>query len=220
MTKTSASIICSDFLDLKKDIELLEKGRIDLIHIDIMDGHFVPRLGIFPEIITSIKSITDVPLDVHLMVERPLDWLPILFKIRPEYISVHTESTKHLDYVIRTIKENKIKAGVVINPATSIRVIDYLVDDLDMVALMAINPGIVGHKLIPLMMEKIKRLAKYREKHKGHFLIEVDGGVTFESGLKMVEAGADILVCGSSTIFHQDKPLDIKIKELKKVLEK
>jgi ribulose-phosphate 3-epimerase len=216
----SASIICSDFIDLKKDIELIEDGGADFIHVDMMDGHFVPRLGIFPEILGSIKSLTKkVSLDVHLMTERPLDWLPVLYKYNPEYITVHVESTKHLHYVIQNIKENGIKAGVALNPATPINSLDYLVDDLDLVMVMAINPGIVGHKFIPNMIEKIENLSKYRKDNKAQFLIEVDGGVSFESAPKMIKAGADILVCGSSTIFNQEKPLNIKLNEFIDVLK-
>lgn len=214
----SASIICSNFVNLKNDISLLEKGGVDFIHVDIMDGHFVPRLGIFPEIINSIKSLSKIPLDVHLMVDNPLEWLPIICKYNPKYIAIHAESTKHLHYVIQKINENSIKAGIVINPGTSLNVLDYLSDDLDLVVIMAINPGILGQKLIPSMLNKIKDLSDYRKKNKKKFLIEVDGGVTFESGLKMIKSGADILVCGSSTIFNQNKPLNIKIKEFRQIL--
>lgn len=215
----SASIICSDFTDLRGDLKLIEKGGGDLIHIDIMDGHFVPRLGIFPEIIGSIKFLTKVPLDIHLMVDRPLDWLPVLFQYKPEYITVHSESTKHLHYVIQNIKKNGIKAGVALNPATPIGLIDYLIDGLDLVLVMAINPGIVGHKLIPNMVEKIQKISEYREVNNGKFLIQVDGGIGFETAPEIIRAGADILVCGSSTIFNQKKSLDVTIKALKDILE-
>ena len=216
----SASIICSDFVDLKKDIKLMEKGGTDFIHIDIMDGNFVPRLGIFPEIITSIKKITHIPLDVHLMVNNPLKWIPKMVEYKPEYISVHAESTKHLHYAVKKIKENGIKVGVVLNPATPIHVLDYLIEDLDLVVIMGINPGIVGHKFISSMIGKLKRLTEYRKINNGHFLIEVDGGVSFETGPRMIRSGVDIFVCGSSTIFNQEKPLDVKIDEFVKVLKK
>lgn len=215
MTKKyiSASIICSDFTNLKEDVRLIDMGGVDFIHVDVMDGHFVPRLGIFPEIITSIKSLTKTKLDIHLMADRPLDWLSILSKNNPEYICVHAESTDNLHYVIQKIRENGIKAGVVLNPATPLSVLDYLISEIDMVVIMMINPGIVGHKLIPTMMDKIKKLKEYRDINNGNFLIEVDGGVNFETGQKMVELGADVLVCGSSTIFNQEKALDVKIRE-------
>lgn len=216
----SASIICSNYLNLENDISLLEKGGVDFIHVDIMDGHFVPRLGIFPEIIESIKSLTKIPLDIHLMVEDPLKWLSVLEKYEPRYLSVHAESTKQLYYVIQNIKDRGIKVGVVLNPATPINVLDWIINDLDLVVIMGINPGIVGQKLISGTINKIKKLSEYRKNNRLNFLIQVDGGVNFECGQAMINAGANILVCGSSTIFNQEKPLNVKIKEFKKIIYK
>lgn len=214
----SASIICSNFINLEKDIRLLEKGGVDFIHIDVMDGHFVPRLGIFPEIINSIKSLTKIPLDIHIMVEDPITWLPIIAKYNPEYVAVHAESAKQLHSIIKKIKSYGIKAGIVLNPDTTLDVINNLIDDLDLVVIMGILPGILGQKLISATIDKIKDLSNLRKGKNKKFLIETDGGVTFESGPIMIESGADILVCGSSTIFNQEKPLNIKIKKFRKLI--
>jgi ribulose-phosphate 3-epimerase len=210
--KLAASLICGDFLHLEKDIELLVKGKIDYIHFDVMDGSFVPRFGLFPEIISQIRTITDIPMDIHMMVDNAEHYLQTFIDAgvnkKDDIFVIHAETTHHIDRVIRKIKAYGIKAGVALNPGTSLHILDYVLSDLDLVMLMAINPGIVGHKLIPSMMEKIKDLKKMTQKRKD-FLIEVDGGVTFDS----------MLVCGTQTIYKQKKPLDEQIKLLRQTLD-
>lgn len=209
-----ASIICSDFLNLKNDIKLVVKGGADFIHFDVMDGVFVPRYGLPPEILKSIKSICKIPVDVHMMVDNPELYIESFAKAGAEYICVHAESCKHLHRTIQLIKSFGIKAGVALNPATPLNVLDYVLQDISMVVLMAINPGIVGHKLIPSMFEKVIDLRNKIDGYKG-ILIEIDGGVTFETSSQFIKSGADVLVCGSSTIFSQQKPIDYQIKKLK-----
>jgi ribulose-phosphate 3-epimerase len=214
----AASLICGDFLNLKNDIKLLEKGKIDYIHFDVMDGLFVPRYGLFPEVISQIRSITDIPLDIHMMVEDAEHYIETFVKAGADkaddiYV-VHAEATQHLDRVLRKIHEHGIKAGVALNPGTSLSVLDYVLPNLDLVMLMAINPGIVGHKLIPHMIDKISDLKKILRNHP-EIIIEVDGGVNFESAPKMIKAGATMLVCGTQTIYRPEAQLDIKIKELR-----
>lgn len=211
----TASLICADFLSLEKELKKLKKGGIDLIHFDVMDGSFVPRFGLFPEILSLIKKITDLPIDVHMMVQNPEDYIKVFADGGADYFVVHAESDQHLHRTLKRIHEYGMKAGVALNPATPLTVLDYLLDDLDLVLLMAINPGIVGHKLIPQMIDKIADLKMKLQRHP-NVLIEVDGGVAFESAPEMVRRGANILVCGSSTIFKLDQKVDVKIKQFRK----
>ncbi len=213
----SASLICAKLIVLKEEIKLLEKGGIDRIHFDVMDGIFVPRYGLPPEILKEIHQVTKIPVTVHMMVQDPEPYIEIFKSSGADTISFHVEPVKHIHRVIQKIKSSGMKAGVSLNLATSLSNLDYILEDLDLVMLMAINPGIVGHKLIPQVYQKIadlkNKLAKYP-----YIKIEIDGGVTFESAPKMIKTGADILVCGSSTIFNQAYPVDKKIKELRQVL--
>lgn len=211
--KLAASLICADMLRLEDEIRRLEGGGADFIHFDVMDGSFVPRYGLHPEMLKAIKSISDIPVDVHLMVQNPEPYIPNFILAGADYIVIHAESTPHLHRALKKIKDKGIRAGVALNHTTPLNYLDYILDDIDLVMLMAINPGIVGHKLIPQAMDKIKDL-KRKIKHR-NILIEIDGGVTFESAPKMVQAGANILVCGSSTIFNQDLPSDSQLRKLK-----
>lgn len=217
--KLSASLICGQPLRLEKDLELLEKGKIDQIHFDVMDGLFVPRYGLYPEILKATKAITDIPVDVHFMTEDPTKYLPAFIEAGADIIAVHAESCRHLHYTIKTIKDAGKKAGVVLNYATPLSVLDYILEDLDLVELMAINPGIVGHKIIPGIFKKISDLREKISQAGKKIDIEIDGGVNFESAPKMVKAGATVLVCGTSVIFNKEKPLNVKIKELRGVID-
>lgn len=214
----SASIICANTLDLKTDIRQLEDGGIDYLHFDVMDGAFVPRLGLFPEMLASIKTITKIPISAHLMIEHPDDFIPIFANAGADMIIIHAESTRHMDRSIRLIKNAGTKAGVALNPATPLSVLDYVLDDIDLVMLMAINPGIVGHQLIPGTLKKISDI-KNKLRDYPNILIEIDGGVTFKSAPDMIKIGANMLVCGSSTIFKPGRPISKKIKELRQLLK-
>jgi ribulose-phosphate 3-epimerase len=216
--KLSASMICADPLNLISDIKKLERGNIDYIHFDVMDGHFVPRLGLYPEVLKKIKSVTNIPVDVHLMVSNPEDFISDFVKARADIITVHAESTNHLHRVIHSIKQAGVRVGVALNPATTIDSIKYLINDLDLILIMAINPGIVGHKLIPSMINKIRETKDFVDNRK--IFIQVDGGVNLTSGSKMIKAGANMLVCGTSTIFNQKLPLTSQIKKYRQILLK
>ncbi|MCX6784667.1 MAG: ribulose-phosphate 3-epimerase [Candidatus Komeilibacteria bacterium] len=154
----AASLICADPLNLQAEIERLEAGQIDYIHFDPMDGHFVPRLGLYPEILQKLKTITKLPVDVHLMMSDPEFYAPVFAKAGADVIMVHAEANPHLYRVIKNVKNLGVQVGVCLNPATPLSVLDYVLDEIDWVMLMAINPGIVGHGLIPKMLDKISEL--------------------------------------------------------------
>ncbi len=203
----AASLICSDPLNLQKDINELIKGKADYIHFDVMDGTFVPRYGLYPEILSYLKKITDIPVDVHMMVQNPEDYIDDFKNAGATYYNFHIEATNHAHRIVKKIEKANMLPGIALNPATSISTLDYLIEDIKMVVLMAINPGIVGHKLIPNMINKISDLREFALKRGNKdLLIQIDGGVTFETGRNMIDAGADILVCGTGTIYrpHED----------------
>lgn len=205
--KIAASLICSNPLNLEADINELISGKADFIHFDVMDGLFVPRYGLYPEILTALKKQTDIPVDVHMMVNNPEDYIEDFRVAGATYYNFHIEATNHAHRIIKKIDKAGMLPGVALNPATSLSTLDFLINDIKMVVLMAINPGIVGHKLIPSMIEKIRQLRAFADLHGNKdLLIEIDGGVTFESGKLMIEAGADLLVCGTGTIYrpHED----------------
>lgn len=217
----AGSLICANFLDLKNDISLLEKGGIDFLHFDVMDGLFVPRYGLFPEILQQVRTISSLPMDFHMMVENAEEYIDTFISYgatQNDIFTVHAESTKHLDRVIRKIKSSGMKAGVAFNPATSLNTVKYLLEEIDLIMLMAINPGIVGHKLIPKMLNKIVDAKNMIEEK--NILIAVDGGVNPESAPVMLKNGANMLVCGSQTIFRShEAPIDKKIADLKRILD-
>lgn len=197
----SASLVCGDPLSLGADIRALVDGGIDAIHFDVMDGHFVPRLGLYPELLESVKEISSLPVDVHLMITHPEQFAVQFAHAGADVVVVHAEATPHVHRVVHMIRDAGARAGVALNPGTPLSVLDYVLGDIDLVLLMAINPGIVGHKLIPSMLEKI---AETKEKLVDHpnVVIEVDGGVTPESAATMIQTGADMLVCGTSSVFR------------------
>lgn len=216
----AASLICSDPLNLQQDINELISGKSDFIHFDVMDGQFVPRYGLYPEILSYLSKTTNIPVDVHMMVDNPEDYIDVFRDAGAAYYNFHIEATSHAHRIVKKIESAGMKAGIALNPATPISTLDYLIQDIKMVVLMAINPGIVGHKLIPNMLRKITELREYADK-KGNkdLLIQIDGGVTFESGIQMINAGADVLVCGTGTIFrpHEDT-ISNKIEAFRKTL--
>lgn len=216
--KIAASLICADPLDLNKDLEQLIESKVDFIHFDVMDGSFVPRYGLYPEILSALRKKTDIPVDVHMMVENPEDFINDFKLAGADYYCFHIEATKHAHRVIKKIELSGMKAGVALNPATPISDLKYIISDIKMVVLMAINPGIVGHKLIPNMIDKIRDLRAFANEAGNHdLLIEIDGGVTPESAQSMLDAGADLLVCGTGTIFRpQEDTVYNKIQDFRK----
>ena len=215
----AASLVCADMLNLKGEIEKLERAQVEYIHFDVMDNQFVPRYGLHPEMLSAIKKITTIPVDVHLMVENPERAIDVFAKAGADYLVVHPESTPHLHRAIKLIQAAGVKAGVALNPATPLSALDHILEDIDLVMLMAINPGIVGHKLIPEMLAKISALKKKLHKYP-HMLIEIDGGVTPDSAPEMVKRGANMLVCGTSSIFKPEGDVEKRVKILRQLIEK
>lgn len=196
----TASLICGDPLNLEKAIHEILEADIDYIHFDVMDGVFVPRFGLYPEILTRLRAITDIPVDVHMMVTDPELYIDTYAKAGANIYYVQVENNNNLHRTLRLIKNSGMKPGVVLNMATPVYALDYILEDIDYIMLMAINPGIVGHTIIETIYKKIKDVKKRIEGT--NIKIIIDGGVSKESSARMVNAGADILVCGSSTIFR------------------
>src|SRR6476620_3398065 len=202
MVKIAPSILSADFSKLGEEIKDVERGGADYIHVDVMDGHFVPNITIGPLIVDSIRPITKLPLDVHLMIENPDQYIEDFAKAGADYITVHVEACRHLHRTIHLIKSLGVKAGVVLNPATSVQLIEPIIEDVDMVLLMSVNPGFGGQKFISSVLSKIKQVKEMSEKKGLNLEIEVDGGVNEKTALLCVEAGATVLVAGSA-VFNQ-----------------
>lgn len=217
--KISPSLMCADFFKLDECIKIFENSDIDMIHIDIMDGSFAPNYTLGTDIIKALKVRTKIPLDIHLMIDNPESKLNWFAFGENDYVSVHYESTRHLNKAITLIKERNAKAIVAINPATSISVLENVLDDIDGILIMTVNPGFAGQKLIKSTLKKIKNLREYLDKSGyTHIEIEVDGNVSFENARLMNEAGANIFVAGSSSVFARNSTVNENINKLKKIL--
>ncbi|MCM3160455.1 ribulose-phosphate 3-epimerase [Metabacillus litoralis] len=203
MIKIAPSILSADFAKLGEEIKDVEKGGADYIHVDVMDGHFVPNITIGPLIVEAIRPVTKLPLDVHLMIEQPDLYIKEFVRAGADIITVHVEASKHLHRTIQLIKSEGIKAGVVLNPHTPIELILHILEDIDMVLFMTVNPGFGGQSFIPQVLPKIKALADMIKEKNLSVDIEVDGGINEETAKQCVAAGANVLVAGS---FIYNKP--------------
>jgi ribulose-phosphate 3-epimerase len=203
MIKIAPSILSADFSKLGEEIAEVEKAGADYIHVDVMDGHFVPNITIGPLIVEAIKPITSLPLDVHLMIENPDDYIGAFASAGADIITVHQETCPHLHRTVQLIKDQGKKAGVVINPATQAETLLPILPDIDLVLIMTVNPGFGGQKFIESCVQKIEQVASWRTEMDLQFEIEIDGGVNQHTALQCTEAGADVLVAGSA-IFNQD----------------
>ncbi|WP_294358350.1 ribulose-phosphate 3-epimerase [uncultured Clostridium sp.] len=204
MIKIAPSILSADFSRLGEEIELLDKSGADIIHIDVMDGHFVPNLTFGMPVVKAIRKYTKLPFDVHLMIENPAMYVKDFIDAGADIITVHYESDIHIDRTINLIKENGCKAGIVINPGTSVEVIKHLIPIVDMILIMSVNPGFGGQKFIEYSVDKIKEVRAIADKVNKDLMIEVDGGITTDNIGKVVAAGADVLVAGSA-VFNGGK---------------
>ncbi len=204
MLKIAPSILSADFAYLGQEIRAVEKAGADVLHIDVMDGCFVPNLTIGPLVIRAIRKLTKLPFDVHLMIENPDRYLEDYAKAGADWISVHAEACIHLHRTLGHIKELGKKAGVALNPATPLSWLEYVLDELDYIVIMSVNPGFGGQRLIPSVLDKIKTLKSWLQKHQRDIPVEVDGGVNLNTLPAVVEAGADILVAGSAIFGTKD----------------
>jgi len=203
--KIAPSILSADFSRLGEEIKAVEAAGADLIHVDVMDGHFVPNITIGPLIVRAVRKVTKLPVDVHLMIENPELYIADFAKAGADYITVHAEAAMHLHRLIQNICEYKgVKAGISLNPATPLEMLEYILGDIDMVLIMSVNPGFGGQAYIPSATDKIRRLRKMIDNRKLSVEIEVDGGVKPDNAAEVAAAGADILVAGSAVFGAKD----------------
>ncbi|HUI68053.1 MAG TPA: ribulose-phosphate 3-epimerase [Nitrospirota bacterium] len=203
--KVAPSILSADFSRLGEEIRAVEAAGADIIHVDVMDGHFVPNITIGPMIVQAAREVTKLPLDVHLMITNPELYIADFAKAGADYITVHVEIAFHLNRLVQSIKEHKgIKAAVSLNPATPLSSLDYTLEDLDMVLIMSVNPGFGGQAFIPSALDKIRTLRKLIDERGLNTKIEVDGGVKPDNAAEIIKAGADILVAGSAIFGMKD----------------
>jgi ribulose-phosphate 3-epimerase len=217
--KIAPSIMCADFRHLEENIKALEQSGVEYLHFDIMDGSFVPNFTLGPDLMKSVREITDIPFDIHLMISNPENHIH-LFDIRPnDIVSVHVESTCHLQRALQKIKDYGAKASVALNPASPLYSIENVLDDIEVVLIMTVNPGFAGQKLVPATIKKIASVKRYLiEKDYRNIEIEVDGNISYENARKTREAGADIFVAGTSSLFIKGVDLSASVEKLRKCI--
>ena len=211
MAKLAPSILSADFSCLGEETERIRRGEADLIHVDVMDGHFVPNISFGAPIVKSLVGKTKLPFDVHLMIENPDRYAADFVLPNTEYITVHQEACVHLHRSIQNIKSLGVKAGAAINPGTPVSVLSEVLEDLDMVLVMSVNPGFGGQKFIPTALRKVKELDALRRERRLNFEIEIDGGITTENVRDVIDAGVSLVVAGSSVFGAPN--LEERVKE-------
>ena len=215
MTEIVPSILSADFARLADEIARVERGGARLLHLDVMDGHFVPNLTIGPPVVESVRKITRLHLDVHLMIENPERYVEGFVRAGANSVSVHYEAARHLDGTLDLIRKAGAMAGVVLNPATPVSVLEDVLDVADYVLLMSVNPGFGGQKLIPYVLEKVRKLDAMRRQKKLALPIEIDGGVHLDNLADVVRAGCDWVVTGSA-IFHSPDP-EVTVRQMREI---
>jgi ribulose-phosphate 3-epimerase len=212
------SILSADFARLAEQVQAASEGGASLLHVDVMDGHFVPNITIGPPVVKSLRKVTNLPLDCHLMIENPDQFIPLFANSGADWISVHQEECVHLNRTLDLIKSQGCRAGVVINPATPVATLSEVLDIVDFVLVMSVNPGFGGQKFIPASLHKIARLATLRAERNLSFRIEVDGGVALDTVQQVVRSGAEVLVAGNA-VFGSGDPKSNAQKMLKAAME-
>lgn len=214
----SPSILSADFTNIKDDFLAMDEGKADFVHVDIMDGNYVPNISFGPGIVKQFKKLTDIPFDVHLMIENPENYIEDFVKAGADIITIHPGATKHLNRTINLIKSYGVDVGLAINPGKSLDVLDYTIEDLNLVLIMSVNPGFGGQSFIESSLRKIEETKKIINERNPRCKIEVDGGIKLDNAKEVLDAGADILVAGSA-IFSKECPKDeiIKFKELMRI---
>ena len=208
--KLAPSLLSADFSKLGEEVAAIERGGAHLIHVDVMDGHFVPNISFGATVMKSLLGKTKMPFDVHLMIENPDAYIKEFATENTAYITVHQEACPHLHRTIREIKALGVKAGVSINPATSLSTLDYILEEVDLVLIMSVNPGFGGQKFITSALEKVEALKEIRDCQQLNFEIEIDGGITLENIKEVVDAGVDIVVAGFAVFGAEDVELRTK----------
>lgn len=216
MNRLAPSILSADFSRLGEHVSEIEKGGAGIIHVDVMDGHFVPNISFGATVMKSLVGKTKLPFDVHLMITDPDKYAPEFVTPQTEYITIHQEATVHLHRSIQVVKNLGVKVGVALNPATPVSSLECVLGDVDMVLIMSVNPGFGGQKFIPVALDKVKELAKMRAARGLNFDIEVDGGVTLENVAEVAGAGANLLVAGSA-VFKADDVAE-RCREFNKII--
>ncbi|HET7616520.1 MAG TPA: ribulose-phosphate 3-epimerase [Bacillales bacterium] len=208
--KVAPSILAADFANLADEIRSVAAGGADYIHIDVMDGHFVPNITMGPQVVSAIRPVTNLTLDVHLMIENPDRYLADFVKAGADIVSVHVETCPHLHRTLHSIKELGAKAGVVLNPATPLETIRHVIEDVDLILLMTVNPGFGGQTFIEAVLPKIRELSDTIKDRGLSAEIELDGGITPETAPACLDAGANVLVAGSAIFKQADKAAAIR----------
>ncbi|MDU5466527.1 MAG: ribulose-phosphate 3-epimerase [Peptoniphilus harei] len=212
----SPSLLSADFTNLEKEFKIMNEEKVDFIHLDIMDGNYVPNISYGPGVIKKLRPLTDILFDTHLMIERPENFIEDFVKAGSDIITIHPSTTKHLDRTLSLIKSYGKKAGLALNPGDSLDILDYNIENIDLVLIMSVNPGFGGQKFIPSALRKIREVKKLIEKRNLKTLIEVDGGIKLDNAKDVLDAGADILVSGSG-IFEKGRTRE-NIKAFKEIL--
>ncbi|PWM67982.1 MAG: ribulose-phosphate 3-epimerase [Eubacteriales Family XIII. Incertae Sedis bacterium] len=214
MKRLAPSILSADFSRLGEQIASIERAGAHLIHVDVMDGHFVPNISFGSAVMKSLLGKTELPFDVHLMIENPDKYAGDFVTPNTEFITVHQEACTHLHRSIQNIKSLGVKAGVALNPATHLGTLDYVIDDVDMILVMSVNPGFGGQKFIPKTLEKVRELAEIRAEEGLDFEIEIDGGITLDNVKEVTDAGVSVVVAGSSVFGASD--IEARVREFVK----
>lgn len=218
MNKLSPSILSADFSNLERDIKIVEKGGADYIHIDVMDGHFVPNITIGPDVVKSLRKVTELTFDVHLMIENPDDYIEDFYNAGADIITVHQEAAMHLHRTVQKIKSFGLRAGVSLNPATPVSLLKDILRDVDMVLIMSVNPGFGGQSLIKNVKYKFEELKRMIEEQGLNVDIEIDGGVTADNLEEVLSWGANVIVAGSA--IYRAKDVEAETRKFKQIMEK